>query len=246
MDDLPNQPKGITTNRPHTFVMRPAPGLPEELEPGGLLEIQLLLMGEQLDRQGWWTAALLRLAEVGLRRKGKPMELLEIAQLTEAGEVMLYRSGSDSFVPLKVEELYLPLLELGRKEPRFKMELKALSPVRLRHQGKEPAQPSPILLWRAAIRRVRGIAASLGVELPNPKVVHPYSKEPLGWEMVDQYRWSTTQKRKIPAGGYMGEVVLDNLPAEHLPWWTLASSLGIGKLATFGMGAFTVRLTRED
>ncbi|GEM_PF-3982611 len=245
MDSRPVSPRGITTNRPHTFVMRPAASLEDELGEGEILEFQLLLLAEQLDRQGWWIASLVRLAEVGLRRRGNPMELVEIKQLTEAGPLEIYQQGSDTFSPLVVEELELPLMEMGRREPTYRLQIEALTPVRLRVDGTEPVRPTPLYLWRAVIRRVKGMASSLGLSLPGPQVIHPYPADPLAWEMIDQYRWSSTQKRKLPAGGYRGKLSLRDVPAEHVGWWIMAGALGVGKLATFGMGALRVRVEEE-
>jgi CRISPR/Cas system endoribonuclease Cas6 (RAMP superfamily) len=59
-------------------------------------------------------------------------------------------------------------------------------------------------------------------------------KEELHW--LDLKRYSRRQRKKIPLGGLVGRVYLNNVSSWWLKWWQLASLVHVGKGAGMGLG----------
>ena len=116
------------------------------------------------------------------------------------------------------------------------------TPVRIRYQRIEPVEPDYQILRANLVRRIRSIFLYTGsrpIEAANePRDAGKQWNA--SWQEVRSYRWSSRQKQRIAVNGYMGELQVGSVADDELQWWRLGELLGIGKMASFGLGSYQI------
>ncbi|MEP0813169.1 MAG: CRISPR system precrRNA processing endoribonuclease RAMP protein Cas6, partial [bacterium] len=244
-DEESGLPPGVTTNRSHPFILRAAKKTPDKVAAGRIIKFGMTILGEHTYKTAFWIVALKRMAARGLGKGTAPLELVQVKRLLGKRSRILY-DKSKRAVGRPGEPDMLRIGELPARADSNRLvdlKLKFVSPLRLRRKDEEPAAPTPRLIWEAAVRRIQGMASANGARPPEGWGGEYYSEEVSGcWSRIKQDRWSSSQKQRIPATGFAGEIEIADAPLGHVPWWNAAQLLGIGKMAAFGLGAFELEV----
>jgi len=123
------------------------------------------------------------------------------------------------------------------EEPGETLSWQAVTPVRLRVNGRNPvAQNLGEAISAACARKVRMLAALHGLEAPEGRLPVP-SCESGPW--VDVERYAFRRGRTETYGGWMPRINWpDDLSHEWRTWLALLRRLGIGRQTSFGFGRF--------
>ncbi len=236
-------PPGVTTNHAHPFVIHPSKNTPDLLPANRLFKFKLVLLGEHTRKLAFWIVALKRVAERGFGRGTKPLTLMKVQVLRKKRSTPIYNSSSDVVrYPGAPDSMDLHKLSIEEDmRTRHSIKLGFYTPVHLRVKGEEAVLPNAKLLWNSLVRRIQGVATATGFEPPKPWGFECYSTDNVGtWTHVYQERWSASQRQKIPATGYMGEITLKGIPASHILWWNAGQLLSVGKMSSLGLGSFEI------
>ncbi len=213
--DTSRMPKGVAIPRP--FVLEPPMEHQSRHEPGERITFGLVLIGRGIEYLPYFVRAFETLGQRGLgASRGKfkiqavdPV-LENVPQVSDGDQVML----------------------------RF------LTPTRIVLDGHPVVEIDFPVFFRTLLRRIENLRAfhQPSEESPLPEPLVSQAKEiqtvsqHLRW--FDQERYSGRQKRVIPQGGFVGEVVFEGKLEPFLPYLKLGEAVHVGKGATFGMGRY--------
>ena len=119
-----------------------------------------------------------------------------------------------------------------------------LTPTRLIHDGENASPAEFHVLFRNVLRRVNflnhfhsggklgDVTAALIAEAQLVRTVDSR----LRWREWDRY--SARQDRRVPMGGFVGEVRYEEELARLLPWLGIGEWVHVGKGVTFGLGRY--------
>lgn len=236
-------PAGITTNKPHPFILQPAPDLPLTLNRGDELRFRIMILGDQTNRLAFWVVALKRMSQRGLSKNANALIVRNISVVKSIGLKIPIIDDDSNEILYPGEPNQLDFSKLFNPENNARLvplSVSFKSPLRLRIKKEEPYLPTPLVIWQALKRRINQLSWSLGITTPEPDGDEFYSPNHEGyWIRCESTRWSSTQQQVVPVNGYVGDITM-NIPASHLPWWQLGSQIGIGKMVSFGMGCYVI------
>lgn len=236
-------PPGITTNKPHPFIIKPAPDLPLTLKAHDEIRFRIMILGNQTSRLAFWVVALKRMAKRGLGQRTGSLTIKNISAIDASGQEIpiINEESNEVLYPGDPSLLdFSPLFYNSPDHSLIPLSISFISPIRLRIQKEEPYRPTPLVLWQALKRRINNLCWALGVTIPEINGDEFYSPHPEGhWVKCESYRWSSSQQQIVPTNGYLGDVELQ-VPVAHLPWWQLGAIIGVGKMVSFGMGSFVI------
>lgn len=126
--------------------------------------------------------------------------------------------------------------------------VRAITPLRMTHQGKLVQRFAFPLFLRALLFRLDNLARLYGagplpVDIPRllrlAEAVIP-TESTMRW--TEFVRFSERQGGRRKMGGLMGQTILSGDIGLFLPWLSLGEELHVGKASSFGLGKFRVEI----
>ncbi|MBI3650819.1 MAG: CRISPR system precrRNA processing endoribonuclease RAMP protein Cas6 [Acidobacteria bacterium] len=218
------------------------------------LRFGLLLMGRAIEYLPYIIYAVSGMARRGLGVGRARFELTEVFEISENKEKAKIYSGetgrivkSASSSPTLSALVAARLRELAAVKERGALKLRCLTPTRITEDGRLKEEMSFRLLIKNLWRRVTytmGVHGTAPANLPYQELleraesVETFSSI-LAWD--DWERYSNRQKRRMPLGGFIGEIEYAGAALEELlPLIVAGEILHIGKNTAFGLGKFKI------
>ncbi len=224
---------------PHPFIFEPPP--PKNVvKQGEKVQLGLVLVGRAVELIPYIYLALEELGRQGLGRERVPFRLEQIA--VEDGAVVWSWQAGRQFHPPDTHRLSLN--PGPSRQGRFQLQFS--SPTRIVTQGKLSRSPQLLDVIKALARRVfllRYFHCGGSLEPIAPEFLQAASQarvleSTFRWE--DWERFSGRQKRHVPLGGLVGEMVLEADFGCLEPLLRAGEYVHVGKNTTFGLGKLTV------
>ena len=190
--------------------------------------------------------AILRAQESGLGAGRVPFNIIRWAEILPGGETN----------PLLFDLEYLnicgpfPLyrwVESMSFSTKQREEITFVTPMRLRQKGKYLSRMDWPFFFLTLVRRLemlniifngqKLIGPDLWLELKKAFSQAHVVKDELYWK--DLKRYSSRQNRKVPLGGLVGKVVVENTSSWWWRWWQMATLVHVGKGTNMGLGKVT-------
>jgi hypothetical protein len=220
------------------------------LVAGDEINFDLMLIGRAIDYLPYVVFTVSEMAHTGLGVKRARFELSSVEALTvaEPAETIYTkesgRIAQHTSVASLAEMISLRLRELP---PRDALELKFLSPTRIRIDGEPQARLDFYLLARNLLRRVSLLSAVHGDTTFAPDYASLLTKasqittQAQGLRWWDWERYSNRQRMKIKMGGFVGPVRYAGESLEDfMPLVAAGELLGIGAGTSFGLGKYQI------
>jgi hypothetical protein len=220
------------------------------VRPGNTFSFGLRIVGEIKPFLPWVALALLEIARRGL---GKHRGRFLIERISAGQTLTCIASDGVMDLPSIDHVTSYDLLE-GLEEATQSVEtgsilIRFVHPTYLRAKGHDPFTAPPlVVVVRAALRRLSALALLFGA-MP---VGLPYSQLITATETaivrsaeltaVRTSRYSLRQHRHFPMEGIVGAVCYDRAPLWTIPLLQRAGWMGIGRLATHGLGRVQAEL----
>jgi len=243
---------------PNSYVIEPPPLGTPSVQAGGVLCFHMVLAGRSLGQLPLIAHAWIRAFAQGIGHDRIRGEVEEIA-LVESPTTLLADSGTLPHAAILVwdagAQRILPH-EARLRVPAFPaidaLALSIHTPLRLQSQGRplEAKELGPRTLLGQLVRRASLILefhAGLPPSGEEASLVRSsdalHQHKDLRWR--DWTRYSTRQQQQMHLGGVIGTWTLAGPSLQPLlPWLWAGQLLHAGKNATFGMGAYNLRLAR--
>jgi hypothetical protein len=220
------------------------------LAAGDEIIFDLMLIGRAIDYLPYVVFTVSEMAHTGLGVKRARFELSSVEALTlaEPTEIIYTkesgRIAQHSSVASLTEMVTLRLRELPRRDA---LDLKFLSPTRIRIDGEPQARLDFYLLIRNLLRRVSLLNAVHGDTIFAPDYTSLLTKaaqittQAQGFRWWDWDRYSNRQRTKIKMGGFIGPVRYAGESLEDfMPLVVAGELLGIGAGTSFGLGKYQI------
>ena len=232
---------GLLTS-PRPYVVEPV-AVDGALAPRGLLEFDLLLIGQAVDLQAYVLLAVERMAARGLGRDRHRFTLERVRYLDPHGE------WRDAYAPAAaaVHTAAASLLPPPSDSAPSRAILRFLTPTRIKVRDHLAASIAVRPLVFAMLRRTLELAhfhvpgAAIDWTF-RPLLDHANSVEiaasNLRWH--DWERYSNRQQTKMSLGGFVGTLDIAGDLAPLWPLFRTGEILHVGKGATFGLGRFEI------
>lgn len=255
------------TRPPRPYVLRFPDPPRQHYAPGEPLRFDLVLAGDAGSYLPHLAAALRALEESGLgkgRNEGEgQFHLARVTALHNDARAVLLDGPDDA---LTAPPPPVPLGQLTDAPPAGReLELRFVTPLRLKHRGDWLREPTPAALGKALARRVAAFGAFYASSAddaasgaPATGDGAPPSSEALDeaaealtddgvetersrFEWTRQFRYSGRQHRRIPMSGATGRLVLGGDWPRAWPLLSAGAVLGAGKSCTMGLGQYRLR-----
>jgi hypothetical protein len=224
---------------PHPFIFEPPP--PKNVvQHGEKAQLGLVLVGRAVELIPYIYLALEELGRQGLGRERVPFRVEQIA--VEDGAVVWSWQAGRQFHPPDTHRLSL---EPGPSRQSV-FQIRFSSPTRIVTQGQLSRSPQLLDLVKALARRaflLRYFHCGGCLEPIAPEFFEAASQARIleshfHWE--DWERFSGRQKRHVPLGGLMGNMVLEADFGRLKPLLRAGEYVHVGKNTTFGLGKLTI------
>lgn len=128
--------------------------------------------------------------------------------------------------------------------PKQRQEIVFVTPMRLRQRGKYLSRMDWSFFFSTLARRLEmlniffnghePIGQDSWLQLKETFSQAHVVRDELHWK--DLQRYSNRQRRKVPLGGLVGKVVVENISSWWWRWWQVAALVHVGKGANMGLG----------
>lgn len=226
------------------YVIRSPEG--RRLSPGEDFAFRMVLVGHAAAHAAYAIEAFRRMGPRGVGRGRGRFELVEVKEPCPDGSNRHLFAGSRGIErarPHGAQEW------IARAHPLegLPVDIEFETPTELREGGRGGGPPEFASLVRALLRRLSTLShfhcggpprldVRPWIELASGVDVLEVSTRPARWD-----RWSSRQGRSVPMSGIVGRVRYSPVPAELAPLLWLGEWLHVGKGATSGLGAISVR-----
>jgi hypothetical protein len=229
---------------PNAFVVEPPPRGSRCVAAGKTLSFSMVLVGRALHFLPLVVHSLRRALRFGLGRERAIGDLEELSWQEAAAFVPIWDAEQQS---VRAHEPSLQLPDFAQCDTA---RLEITTPLRLKSDGRPLGvdEFTPRRLVAALVRRTELLlelhAGIVGLGAQAAALVrHAESlaeERELDWR--DWSRYSSRQKQVMTLGGVVGTWTLRGDLRPLLPWLWLGQWLHVGKNATMGMGAYTLRI----
>ena len=233
---------------PHPFVIEPPLDDTRVIKQDDRLTFNLILIGKAVDYLPYFILTFTELGKQGIGRdRGK--------FILEKVEVLDVNGESNTIYTCEKEVLQndYPLLEASQlnhtenKEDSSQVELKFLTPFRVRFDGRITDNIEFHVIFRNLIRRVSSLLyfhCGKELECDFKKYIEEAEKvktvsNDLQW--FDWERYSTRQKQKMNLGGVLGTTKYEGNLKPFLQFLKLGEYIHVGKGTSFGLGKYQIR-----
>lgn len=251
--EAPPPPKGAHTLQdfsqiPNPYVMEPPTPGARVLDADDWLQFHMVLVGHAVDQLALIIFALQRALAQGLTRQRAPADLLRVDWLDAQGSAHPVWTNEQPTLAEHPGTLRIPPAPASADG----ITLNIHTPLRLQQQGRPLGlgQLTPRALVAALARRTALLmefhAGQSGWGEAARHVTHLSESltdaRDLHW--FDWTRYSSRQQQEMTLGGVLGRWTLHGSTdalAELWPWLWLGQWVHIGKNATMGLGAYTLK-----
>jgi len=119
----------------------------------------------------------------------------------------------------------------------FSLSWRSITPVSVRKNGKEAKTYDDISASIAisVVQKMKMLASINGALMPDSFLTNPVCSHK-SWHEGERFAFRHQKKQQI--GGWMLDVVWQDVPEDWQPWLALALKLGVGRHTSFGLGRF--------
>jgi hypothetical protein len=228
---------------PHPFVLCPPTGRQRLIRKDDTLDLEMVLIGRAIEYLPYFVLTVDGLARDGLGADKGKCELLSVS----SGEKVIFTP--DNLHIQVMPPLSLP--ELSAHHDWQKLTLNFLTPLKLQRQGRIIKKGLTFQdIFRALLRRITLLAVfHCGVQHSEIDIDFKELIEKAGHiqTIKDNTRWfhwsrySTRQKRVMPAGGLVGDITFEGDFAPFWPFLLLGEYFHVGKNTSFGLGKYLLK-----
>lgn len=234
---------GGTSEIPRPFVIEPPLNRRSLYLAGENLDFNLILFGKATDYLPYFVFTFTELGKIGLGKGRGKCQLQTVWARQGDRKVPVYSEpeGALKNVPsLEWKHLF------DTRVPQGFLELKFLTPTRIRVKNDLVVEPEFHILVRSLIHRITGLAffhwnkeltydwKSLIEEAKSIRI----RKHTLRW--IDWERYSSRQDVKMKMGGFVGRITYQGDFQSFLPLLRLGQYTHMGKNTTFGLGRYEI------
>lgn len=234
---------------PRPYVLNPPLGGPTEFRPGGLLRLELVLMGQAMEALAYFISAFVSLGKTGVGRRLGPArrrggyDVLNVHCFREDTPLLLYDGVEHALVPLPTT----PTVNEVHEFPTMaSLTLDFRTPLRLKTDGKLVQRLTFPLLFERLVHRLSLLAKFYGSDRNFPDLSElvraarhvRVSSDELHWH--DWQRYSRRQKTTMKLGGLRGRITFAGELAPFVPYLRLGESVNVGNGTTFGLGKYVL------
>ena len=233
---------------PHPFVIEPPLSGDRIIKQGDRVLFNLILIGKAVDYLPYFILTFAELGKQGIGRDRGKFVLEKVEGLGENGEGnIIYACEKE------VLQNDYPLLEASQlnhtedKNNNNQIELKFLTPFRVRFEGKITDNIKFHVILRNLIRRIssllyfhcgRELECDFKTYIEEAEKVKTISND-LQW--FDWERYSTRQKQKMTLGGVLGQVKYEGNLEPFAQFLRLGEYIHVGKGTSFGLGQYQIK-----
>lgn len=231
---------------PHPFVLEPPLEEKTVYQPGETITIGLILFGEINRKLPYFIYAFDEMGKIGMGKRVGVKAAKFVIEEVRWNRTVLYREGgADIQVPNN-----LPVLDLVGGRSAFNTDLltiELVSPLRFKTDNRIGADLPFEQLVRLALRRTAFLLQAFGNGEPvldyrglisRASTVQTVSEE-LQW--ADWEHYSNRQRKRIPTGGLIGQVVYAGEIGPFMPLVDFGSKVHLGKNTTHGLGQISIQ-----
>ncbi len=230
---------------PHPFVLEPPLDDNRIIEKYSETEFNLILIGKAIDYLPYFIFTFNELGKTGIGRDRSRFTLKKVESIT----------ADDSRIPIYNHQEQI--LESGyhvinpeqliKHEQTNEIELKFITPLRVKFDGKITSNIEFHIILRNLLRRI----SSLSIFHCGKKYECDYTalieeakkiettKNKLKW--YDWERFSTRQKQKMNLGGLVGSITVNGNLNPFLQLLRLGEYIHVGKNTSFGLGRYEIK-----
>lgn len=226
---------------PHPYVIEPPLATETRFRAGEKFDFSLLLFGSVNEALPYFIYAFETMGEMGFGRRVGGKRAGFRLERVQCGGGTVYDGASRKLVlPQSLKKLSLP--EADGAESPGSVEVKLLTPLRLKSGNAFTAELPFHILVRAMLRRISSLFAVHGEGEPPldykglVAAAHGVAtvKSSLRWH--DWERWSGRQEQTMLMGGLLGSISYEGAIGPFLPLLELSRELHLGKQTAFGLG----------
>lgn len=231
------KPSFVTTGESVGYVLE-CEDYREEFSAGDTLGFQLVLLGRTIVYFSQFLQAICQLGYVGLGKDHSAYDIISVRNTR--GKEML--KGQDILMEhYQVETLGDHVRYRLNTERTWENHIRFKTPVTLKYQGVFQDKLTPEAVIPAIFRRLYILDCFEGIDCRE-----------LGWQgewpgvteeasqMMNVYRYSGTQDKKMSLRGVKGHMVLSHFPEDLLPVLLAGEVTHIGKNTSFGFGRYHI------
>ena len=206
------------------------------------LRLEITLFGTASRFVSALARAILRAQKSGLGADRVQFNIIRWAEILPGGDInplsfdLEYLNISGPFPLFKWIES-MPI-------PKQREEIVFVTPMRLRQKGKYLFRMDWPFFFSTLVRRLEilnilfnrqeRIGSDLWLQLNEAFSQAYVARDELYWK--DLKRYSNRQCRKVPLGGLVGKVVVENISLWWWRWWQMAALVHVGKGTNMGLG----------
>lgn len=217
------------------------------IAPGEQFKLGVLLVGTGIDYLPYFVHSFEQMALHGIGKQRKPCKLVSVlGENLVSGQLWQLYNGKDQlFKPRMMIYTGTNILKTAElTQPSF-VEVRFVTPFRLKLDGKLTSELHFSLLIRSIIRRVMSMLYfhhGVEVDFETTNLLIEGSKKIIIYEQdlkwSDWERYSSRQDEKMKLGGIVGKVSFYGDLSPFVPWLLAGKILHIGKQTTFGLGDY--------
>lgn len=223
---------------PHPFVIEPPETEKTDFIDGEEFGLKLILIGKYSKYLAHFVYSIEELGAEGIPLRGK-FKLQNIMALDNNNDWLnIYETRKKNL------NKNVPVIRIQELKYDFSSNVRICfkTPTRIQKSGKLTSKLTAEILFETLYRRLLSLNYSFcDGEQKNGhigKIDAVIKKSNIVWK--DWERISNRQRTKMKLGGFVGELVLDNLNQELLQMLIIGSHLHIGKNTAFGLGRYEV------
>ncbi len=235
---------------PPPYVLEPPPG--GTYRPGKFMEVAWVLVGKAIGCLPLLVCSWIGMEQALLGGTSGTVRLEEVLSLdplenASPAEVLFDGPGKEASGSIQVADW--PLIRERAAAWRVQagevaeIQLRFLTPVRLKNENRLGEIPDFRLLMRTLLRRITllSVHSPLAEPIDHERLLEASTAvataaSDLRWK--DWERYSSRQRQVMRLGGYVGRITYQGPLEEFLPYLLLGSQVHIGKQATFGLGRY--------
>lgn len=230
---------------PHPFVIEPPESDYRIIRKGDNTEFNILLIGKAINYLPYFIFTFSELGKTGIGRNRSKFTLIEVLNQKICGSgTSIYNNRNQI---LENKYTVISGAELTNIKTGNEIELKLITPLRLKFDGKITSSIKFHIILRNLLRRISTLLIfhcgkqldcdfkSLIEESKNIET----TKNTLKW--YDWERFSTRQKQKMNLGGVTGSITFAGNLQPFLQLLKVGEFLHVGKGTSFGLGKYEIK-----
>lgn len=235
---------------PRPFLLEPPLEEKQVYAPGEALTFRLVLIGVAAKLLPYFVVTLDECARLGIGRGRRPFALDEIAAVNPlTGERAVIYQGADRVVrpaelAVTAEAVWARAAEEAGAADASGLRITFVTPTRITYEGQSTRSPEFHTLVRNLLRRVSSLCYfyhGFAYKADFPAIIRRAEAVSLVEDRTHWHCWerySSRQKKRIPAEGFVGEAVYRGPIREFVPLLRLGELIHLGKGTVFGQGKF--------